>query len=314
MPRALIAALALALALISLPNLAAPYPPNTLLLDLAVVGERLVAVGERGRILYSDDQGASWQVAQVPTRQMLTAVYFVDAQHGWAVGHDAQIFYSADAGATWVRQYEDRQREAPLLDVWFQDAHHGLAVGAYGALLETLDGGAHWQDISERLDNPEQLHLNGLAEVKDAGLVLVGEQGSLFRSSDAGRTWLRLASPYEGSLFGVIATGRPGTLLVYGLQGNLWRSDDFGDRWQPVRVEGGAAASLAGASRLASGSLVVVGNAGTLLRSDDGGVHFTAFQRPDRRALAAVVGLPAGGLAVAGEGGVQVTDGQGSPP
>ncbi|WP_407311161.1 WD40/YVTN/BNR-like repeat-containing protein [Pseudomonas sp. nanlin1] len=314
MARALIAVLGLALALVSLPNLAAPPPAHTLLLDLAVVGERLVAVGERGRILYSDDQGASWQAAQVPTRQMLTAVYFVDGQHGWAVGHDAQILYSADAGATWARQYEDRQREAPLLDVWFQDAHHGLAVGAYGALLETHDGGAHWQDVSERLDNPEQLHLNGLAEVKDAGLVLVGEQGSLFRSRDAGRSWVAVASPYAGSLFGVIATGRPRTLLVYGLQGNLWRSDDFGDRWQPVRVEGSATASLAGATRLAAGSLVVVGNAGTLLRSDDDGVHFTAVQRSDRRALAAVVGLPAGGLALAGEGGVQVTAGQASPP
>ncbi|MCT6967273.1 WD40/YVTN/BNR-like repeat-containing protein, partial [Salmonella enterica] len=86
----------------------------------------------------------------------------------WAVGHDAQILASVDGGATWAQQYQDLQREAPLLDVWFNDANHGLAVGAYGALIETTDGGKTWEDVSERLDNEDQFHLNAIAEIKDA--------------------------------------------------------------------------------------------------------------------------------------------------
>ena len=66
-----------------------------LMLDVAQAGARLVAVGDRGHILYSDDQGQNWTQAKVPTRQLLTAVYFVDATHGWAVGHDAQILMSS---------------------------------------------------------------------------------------------------------------------------------------------------------------------------------------------------------------------------
>ncbi len=34
-----------------------PLAPRSLLLDITVAGERLVAVGERGHILYSDDLG-----------------------------------------------------------------------------------------------------------------------------------------------------------------------------------------------------------------------------------------------------------------
>jgi photosystem II stability/assembly factor-like uncharacterized protein len=43
-------------------------------------------------------------------------------------------------------------------------------------------------------------------------------------------------SPYEGSLFGVIGTAQPNTLLAYGLRGNLFRSTDFGDSWQPIEL------------------------------------------------------------------------------
>ena len=171
---------------------------KSLLLDVVHAGKRLVAVGDRGHILFSDDQGGHWTQARVPTRQMLTAVYFVDDQHGWAVGHDAQILASTDGGATWTRQFEDLKREAPLLDLWFKDASTGFAVGAYGALLETTDGGQHWENVSERIDNPDQFHLNAIAAVKDAGLFVVGEQGSMFRSADWGQTWEHVDGPYQG--------------------------------------------------------------------------------------------------------------------
>lgn len=114
---------------------------KSLVLDVVHAGKRLVAVGDRGHILYSDDQGATWTQARVPTRQLLTSVFFVDDKHGWAVGHDAQILASEDGGTTWTKQFEDLKRESPLLDVWFQDASSGFAVGAYGALMATTDGG-----------------------------------------------------------------------------------------------------------------------------------------------------------------------------
>jgi len=63
-----------------------PKAAKGLMIDVVHAGKRLVAVGDRGHILYSDDQGNTWAQAKVPTRQLLTAVFFVDDQHGWAVG------------------------------------------------------------------------------------------------------------------------------------------------------------------------------------------------------------------------------------
>ena len=80
-----------------------PKAAKGLMIDVVHAGKRLVAVGDRGHILYSDDQGATWTQAKVPTRQLLTAVFFVDDKQGWAVGHDAQILASTDGGATWTQ-------------------------------------------------------------------------------------------------------------------------------------------------------------------------------------------------------------------
>ncbi|MBK3507258.1 WD40/YVTN/BNR-like repeat-containing protein [Pseudomonas sp. MF6747] len=292
-----------------------PKAAKGLMIDVVHAGSRLVAVGDRGHILYSDDQGSTWTQAKVPTRQLLTAVFFVDEKHGWAVGHDAQILASADGGATWTQQYQDLKREAPLLDIWFKDAEHGLAVGAYGALIETTDGGKTWADVSDRLDNEDQFHLNAIASIKDAGLFIVGEQGSMFRSSDDGQTWEKLEGPYQGSLFGVISTAQPHTLLAYGLRGNLYRSTDFGSTWEQVELNAARGAlefGLSGATLLDDGSLVVVGNGGSVVVSYDDGQTFSVFNRPDRISLSAVTAAGNGNLILVGQGGVRVASAAGA--
>ncbi len=43
-----------------------PQAARSVLLGLARAGDRLVAVGERGIILYSDDNGANWQHELAP--------------------------------------------------------------------------------------------------------------------------------------------------------------------------------------------------------------------------------------------------------
>lgn len=286
-----------------------PKAAKGLMIDVVHAGKRLVAVGDRGHILYSDDQGSSWNQAKVPTRQLLTAVYFVGDKQGWAVGHDAQILASTDGGATWAQQYQDLKREAPLLDVWFKDAEHGLAVGAYGALIETTDGGKTWDDVSDRLDNEDQFHLNAIAAIKGSGLFIVGEQGSMFRSSDDGQTWEKLEGPYEGSLFGVIGTAQPQTLLAYGLRGNLYRSTDFGSTWEQVELNAARGAlefGLSGATLLDDGAIVVVGNGGSVVISHDDGQTFSVFNRPDRISLSSVTAAGNGNLILAGQGGVRV--------
>ena len=298
-------------------SIESPKAVSSLLLDVAHAGKRLVAVGDRGHILFSEDAGKNWVQARVPTRQLLTALYFVDDQHGWAVGHDAQILATDDGGANWELQHEDLEREAPLLDVWFRDANQGYAVGAYGALLETSDGGKSWNDVSDRLDNEDGYHLNGITAVKDAGLFIVGEAGTMFRSADWGQTWEKIQGPYEGTLFGALGTSSSNTLVVFGLRGNLYRSADFGNTWQEISLSsesGRLEFGLAGGSLLKNGDLVIVGHGGSVLTSKDSGRTFTVVNRPDRASLASAVADAAGNLILVGQGGVRIASPTGTEP
>lgn len=286
-----------------------------LLLDVTRAGKRLVAVGDRGHILYSDDEGQHWLQARVPTQQLLTAVYFVDDRHGWAVGHDALILATRDGGATWTRQFDDVAREAPLLDIWFKDRNTGYAVGGYGAFLETTNGGEDWHDISERLDNEDGFHLNAISAITDSGLFIVGEMGVMFRSSDWGLTWESVEGPYEGSLFGVVSGRKANHLIVYGLRGHIFRSTDFGDTWSETKVlteNGTLQFGLADASLLDNGDVLIVGHGGSVLRSIDDGQSFTVFNRADRASLAGVTSGANGGLILVGQNGIHKTDANGS--
>ncbi|MNE63015.1 Ycf48-like protein [compost metagenome] len=151
--------------------------------------------------------------------------------------------------------------------------------------------------------------------IKGAGLFIVGEQGSMFRSSDDGQAWAKVDGPYEGSLFGVIGTAQPQTLLAYGLRGNLFRSTDFGDSWQPIALKAARGAlefGLASATLVEDGSVVLVGNGGSVLRSHDDGQTFSVYNRADRIALAGVTGLTTGGLLLVGQGGVHLATAEGA--
>src|SRR6185295_1127895 len=71
------------------------------ILALALAGGRVVAAGERGRILVSDDGGQTWKVGHTPTYHTLTSLAFSDAKVGFATGHQATLLLTEDGGLTW---------------------------------------------------------------------------------------------------------------------------------------------------------------------------------------------------------------------
>lgn len=278
----LVTALAAAPAAAAPPTGGAPID-KLLILDAQRIGERIVCLGERGYILYSDDGGHRWRTAKTPTGTTLTGLTFPDPDHGYAIGHDAVILRSADRGETWTQVHAAPENEAPLLDVWFADRRRGIAVGAYGSYYETRDGGDSWQR-RKVLDTDR--HLNAIAGGTDGKLYLAGESGTLARSTDGGATWKTLPSPYRGSLFGILRLA-DGGLLTYGLRGRIYRSGDEGRTWRPIETTNQA--SLMGGQVLDDGSVVLVGHDGVVLASHDHGRQFAVQRSNTRRALAAAV-------------------------
>lgn len=271
---------------------------RTLLLDAAWAGARAVAVGERGAVFLSDDEGLSWRSVRAPTQKTLTSVTFVDAQNGFATGHGNTLLRTRDGGVSWAPAESHPPGQEALLGVHMLDGQHGFAFGAYGVLLESHDGGNHWVRRTPFEDDFDG-HLYGMASVPGA-LVLVGEQGAIGVSRDGGERWVRQASPYNGSYFGVVAA-TDGSLLAYGMRGKVFRSTSQGARWEAVDT--GVGSALMAGTAAADGSVVLVGNEGVVLRSRDNGRHFEAFTMPQRRALSKALSGKKGLLLFFGEQG-----------
>ncbi|HJV25888.1 MAG TPA: YCF48-related protein [Aromatoleum sp.] len=262
---------------------------RSMILAATQAGQRLVAVGDRGVVLLSDDQGGSWrQAAKVPVNATLTGVSFADERNGWAVGHWGVILHTDDGGETWTSQRVETSEDRPLFAVHFSDAQHGTAVGLWSLLLRTADGGKTWDKVSlppPPNDTRADRNLMHVFADRRGALFVVGERGTVLRSNDHGQTWAYQATGYRGSFWS--GTSLPdGTLLIAGLRGSLYRSTDGGDSWH--KVDTGTQSSITSILPLAD-RVLAVGLDGVTLESRDAGSSFEARQRPDRLSLTAGV-------------------------
>lgn len=305
------------------------------LLGVARAGNRVVAVGEHGLAVYSDDDGRTWTQAVVPVSVSLTNLFFLDQRTGWAVGHCGVVLHSEDGGKTWTRQLDGRQAarilfdgasqalerapgdpgarrrlqearqlvedgpDKPFFDLWFRNDREGFVVGAYGLILGTTDGGRSWQSWQERLDNPKGNHLYSI-DAADDDLYIAGEQGALYHSTDGGKSFSGVKTPYEGTYFGVrrIADG----VLVFGLRGSAFRSANGLTDWQ--KVDYGSDEALNSATVLSDGTLVLLNQAGSLLRLAAPGQPPSSLPAGQAFPLTGAVQASDGALVVTGLGGV----------
>lgn len=271
-----------------------PLAPDSMLLDVTRIGDRLVAVGERGHVVWSRD-GEEWQQAEnVPTRSTLTTVA-ASGERLWAAGHDTVIITSGDFGRTWSRQYFDPERQQAVMDLYFTDPDNGVAIGSYGLYLVTRDGGRNWEDGA--VDEEIEYHLNAMIRFPDGLRMIAGEAGYSYRSLDDGETWEPLELPYGGSMWGAIISAR-GCAVFHGLRGHVMQSCDGGDHW--VELATGTHTSLSGAAEQ-QGMMVIAGNGGTVLTWAGGG--FSEHKHSSGVDFSAVLPLNGGRFLLVGEEG-----------
>jgi photosystem II stability/assembly factor-like uncharacterized protein len=274
-------------------------PTHSMLLDAAHAGARIVAVGEHGVVLLSDDGGRHYrQAKQVAASATLSSVYFADAQHGWAVGQWGVILATVDGGETWALQRSDTSIDQPLFSVYFENARHGWAAGLWSLLLETSDGGRTWSVA--KLPAPPgggkaDRNLYRIFADRAGTLYIAAEKGTVLRSRDHGATWEYRDTGNKGSLWTGTAA-EDGSIYVGGLLGHLYRSRDGGDTW--TAIDSGSSGSIT--DLVAAGDRVLgVGLDGFVISGTTEADRFTAKERRDRAALTALIVPGAGANASA---------------
>lgn len=295
---------------------------------VAQIGERFVAVGERGTVLVSDDAGRTWNQATVPVSVTLNSVAFPSPDRGFAVGHSGVLLESRDQGLTWQKrldgnqinqlvekeaqaqpdnhslqklaeQFQEDGPDKPLLSIAFLDAQHGFALGAFGLMLTTRDGGTTWFSATEKAQASSWRHLYSIIFAER--IFIAGEQGTLLDSAGQGEPFKKINFPYKGSMFGGVVS-KQGDLLVYGLRGHAFLSEDHGQNWKPVPID--SAASLSAGLLLADGAIILANESGSLFRSLDNGHSFQPIRYKFPGTITAMIQVSSDSLLLASTRGL----------
>lgn len=99
--------------------------------------------------------------------------------------------------------------------------------------ITSPDAGRSWTKLSDGIGGPVDFHQMDVSKADPT--VIYGVYGDLQRSTDGGRTWIRVGPAPEG-IIGLAASSRDADTLYAATQGGLLRSTDGGRSWQPAHV------------------------------------------------------------------------------
>jgi photosystem II stability/assembly factor-like uncharacterized protein len=295
---------------LTMPAIPAKSPASVLLVSVTQTpAKRLVAVGEHGVIIYSDDEGASWIQARVPVSVTITCVAFATPMVGWAAGQFGVILATTDGGKTWMTQLDGNQAnqmtlmaaknpdvqekacpceefalkratffieagaDKPFLSLLVLSPQEVIVFGAYRLAMRTADGGKTWADWSLHIYDRFSHNIYSAAVI-GSNYYIVGEQGLVFASTDHCTTFLPLAPTSSITLFGVLRA-RDNSLIVYGVAGTAFRSTDAGQTWSRIALN--VQDNITSGYLLASGMIMLASESGALLQSMDNGTTFEAI-------------------------------------
>lgn len=264
-----------------------PKADRSMLLDIQKYSDKMVAVGERGHVLISNDGGQTWQQKPVPTAKMLTAVHFVDANNGWAVGHDGHIVMSKDGGETWTLQRDGLAAQKLRNEQKLKNSRAELrrlqrlqdegVEEVDGESIDELIDEAEWQKESAQ----EDLHAATVAPplmdvwfANEKQGFAVGAFGVFLSTEDGGATWNDRTDEFAESVDGFHLNGlsgtRDGLVVLVGEAAYLAVSNDFGKTWQVIEQD--HEGTYFAVESNADGSLIVAtGLRGLTVRSQDKG-------------------------------------------
>jgi photosystem II stability/assembly factor-like uncharacterized protein len=324
------------IAVLDTPAIPVLNPAGVSLEAVTLAGSRLVAVGEHGVIIYSDDNAATWKQASVPVDVLLTSVAFATPMIGWAAGNFGVILKTEDGAKTWQMQLNGIQAAAltlqaarlavaqnfnspgtplairranifvsdgpnkPFTSVLVFDANKVIVFGASRLTMITTDGGKTWADWSLHIGDPLS-HTLYAATAIGSSVYVVGEQGLMFCSTDGGNSFPPLNSPTTTTLFGVFAA-KDGSIIVYGVAGTAFRSPDGGKTWAAVNIN--APDDLLCAVVLDTGEIVIASEADLFYISQDNGVNFTLVPNAAPGSTFDMVEISNKQLILAGGGGI----------
>jgi photosystem II stability/assembly factor-like uncharacterized protein len=224
-------------------------------------GNRVLAAGEGGVTVMSNDAGVTWSTVGERLPQSFTRVRAVSSSLVFAVGPKGGLARSTDGGSTWSELGVSTSED--VVDVSFADAFVGYAVDAAGTAFRTDNGGVSWQILNTGYSATPQAVL----ALDPRTVLLIGGRGIL-RSTDGGESFSRVRARIVATarLFNADRAG--GRVFAYGSK-NIVASTNLGRTWKKVLRP--RKALLASLDFVSARNGFVLGQDGQVFKTRNGG-------------------------------------------
>jgi len=276
-------------------------PPDLRMLLPSPAGEVLIAAGPPGDILRSNADASAWQVVHWSDIEQERAFPWLLVDRGRnllvAVESRGLLQVSRDGGTQWSAVQVDLPASGSL---WQGTVHAPsgtlLVAGRGGVAARSGDGARSWSPV----DTGTRKNLYG-SYADDALMFLVGEDGTMLRSTDLGQTFHAVPSGSDQELRRLVRDAKSRALICFGAHGAIVRSTDEGLTWRavPSGTDGVLRKAL---YEPGTRNLLLVGGQGTLRRSADGGRSWQVLPTHSSRHFTSALAVPGSGdLVLVGE-------------
>jgi photosystem II stability/assembly factor-like uncharacterized protein len=271
-------------------------------------GKVLIAVGERGTILRSEDAGRRWQAVSLAASDFdLRAVIHHASSGAWiAAGTRGTILRSLDGGKTWNSL--PNELNLTLATLFIEPDSGALLIGGESGLIgRSTDAGASWLMTRVKMQEPvtpvTAIHLLGNELVATSAL------GRFLISTDRGESWQLLSMGGNAYFTDAVLEPKSHALLLASHTGDLFRRGRPDDSWEKIELLIDGQKRFISAIRYDANteSLLAVGHHGLAARSTDGGRQWHKIATGFNSSMESLAQFGDGRFVGFGEGGYIVT-------
>lgn len=192
-------------------------------------------------LLYSYDSAASWFTVQDANMQTnaISAVA-VDPKNICTLfaASGARLYRSTTCGRTFESVYDESREKISVQEIamdWYNDGQ--LYIGlSNGDVLKSFNRGETWVKVLAAKDEVSSI----LVSYQDSRIVLVGADGSFWKSTDGGVSWTEktdaLDSFKSSNKIVALTQDAAGSVVYAASKYGLLKSTDVGETWGSVKL------------------------------------------------------------------------------
>jgi len=260
------------------------------------------AAGFVGTVMHSQDEGLSWEIANLAEHDKYTdfiGLDWPDDSTGFAVDKYGYIYKTMDAGITWDSIY--REMEEDQNASCFTDTQHGFVVCSRGKIIRTLDGGNTW--VPYYFGKP--VNLNCVCFTTSLTGYAAGLYGYILKTVNGGDDWVSVYTDSTIMLRSMVFTGT-NTGYVAGDKGLVMKTTDGGSTWSRQNLND--TATFSSIAMFGPDTLIINGIEHSTITpysgpvkylTTNGGISWTRIQLPAGSPFTRYITAQTGGIAYA---------------